>query len=84
MRTTIHLPDGLWQEAKAYGLSSGKPLIAVIENALPESLACQQRDRSPRSHVRLTTVFGQSFRPGVDLDDSAALSELMQANSDPA
>lgn len=84
MRTTIRLPDSLLQEAKAYAAHSGKTLTAVIEDALRESLARQHTVRSVRSQVTLTTVAGQGLQPGVDLDDSAALLQLMEEADDPA
>lgn len=84
MRTTIHLPDSLLQEAKVYAVHSGKTLTAVIEDALRESLA-RQRTRGPvRPPVQLTTVAGQGLQPGVDLDDSAALLQLMEETDAPA
>jgi hypothetical protein len=84
MRTTIRLPDSLLREAKAYAARSGKTLTAVIEDALRESLARQHADRPGRAPVKLTTVAGHGVQPGVDLDDSAALLELMEAPDDPA
>ena len=84
MRTTIRLPDDLLEEAKIYAARSGKTLTAVIEDALRESLARKQGGDAPKRPIRLTTVGGAGLRPGVDLDDSAALLELMEAPDDPA
>ena len=84
MRTTIRLPDDLLEEAKIYAARSGKTLTAVIEDALRESLARKQGRRAPKQPIRLTTVGGAGLQPGVDLDDSAALLELMEAPDDPA
>jgi hypothetical protein len=82
MRTTVRLPDALLQEAKTYAARSGKTLTSVIEDALRESLARQRAGRSVRSRVTLTTVKGQGLQPGVDLDDSAALLQLMEQPDD--
>lgn len=63
---------------------SGKTLTAVIEDALRESLARQHSDQPVRSPVKLTTVPGQGLQPGIDLDDSASLLQLMEESDDPS
>lgn len=77
MRTTIHLPDPLLDQARRRALETGTTLTAVIEDALRESLA-SKRTRKKASPVRLTTFGGKGLRPGVDLDDSAALLDVME------
>ena len=76
MRTTIHLPDDLLAQAKRAALESGTTLTAVIEEALRERLA--RRGNPVTAPVELTTFGGLGLQPGVDLDDSAALLELME------
>lgn len=82
MRTTIRLDDQLLMAAKQVALRQGKTLTALFEEALRELLARQERVR-PRARVRLTTVKGQGLLPGVDLDDSAALADLMEGPHGP-
>lgn len=77
MRTTIKIDDQLLAEAKAQAVRSGRTLNAVVEDALREALA--RRDRSgPRASVELPTFPGSRLRPGIDLDDSAALLDRME------
>ena len=76
MRTTIHLPDDLLAQAKRTALESGTTLTGVIEEALRERLA--RREAPAAGPVELTTFGGSGLQPGVDLDDSAALLELME------
>jgi hypothetical protein len=76
MRTTIRLDDQLLSEAKQLAARTGRSLTAVIEDALREMLSRQARV-AERPPVRLTVVSGKGLLPGVDLDDSAALLELM-------
>ncbi len=76
MRTTICLDDQLLAEAKRLAARTGRSLTAVIEDALRETLARQER-AAERLPVRLTTVSGKGLQPGVDLDDSASLLDLM-------
>jgi hypothetical protein len=82
MRTTINLDDALLTEAKQVAARTGRSLTAVVEDALRESL--RRRHRSVRRAVELP-VFGEGgTQPGVDLDDSAALLDLMEQADPPA
>ncbi len=82
MRTTIRLDDQLLTETKQLAARPGRSLTAVIEDALRETLSRQQQavERLP---VKLTTVSGNGLQPGVDLDDSAALLDLMGRSDGP-
>ncbi len=77
MRTTIRIDDTLLAEVKRLAARTGRSLTVVVEDALREVLS-RQADAAPRATVHLTTVGGQGLLPGVDLDDSAALLELME------
>ena len=80
MRTTIYIPDDLLAEAKKVAARSQRTLTAVIEDALRETLA--RRSQPNRSQVVRLTTFGKSGpKPGVDLDDTAALVDLMEESS---
>jgi hypothetical protein len=78
MRTTVRLNEKLLAEAKKYAAESGRTLTAVLEDALRETLA-RRRARLRAKPVRLRTVKGSGVRPGVDLDDSAALLDSMES-----
>ena len=75
-KTTIRLDDDLVAEVKEQAALRGLSLSSLIEEALREMLARQQRSEG-RPPVRLTTVSGYGLMPGVDLDDSAGLLQLM-------
>ena len=77
MRTTINLDDRLLAEAKQLAHRSGTTLTAVIEDALRERLARRSASRPDEPPFRLHTFAGNGLQPGVDLDDSAALRDLM-------
>lgn len=83
MRTTISLDDALLKDAKALANRTGRTLTAVIEDALREALSRVQND-GPVQPIVLPTFGGRGLQPGVDLDDSAALLELMEQNPGPA
>ncbi len=76
MRTTVRLNDPLLAEAKKYAVETGQTLTALIEDALRERLARRKRPVK-RRRVRLPTFPGGKLRPGVDLDDTSALLDLM-------
>lgn len=78
MRTTVRLDPHLLAEARKRAAATGTTLTAVFEQALRESLA--RRSLKPAARpLRLKTFKGSGLRPGVDLDDSAALLDLMDA-----
>jgi hypothetical protein len=74
MRTTIKIDDRLLVEAKTRAARSGRTLNEVVEDALREAFA--RRDGGGR-RVALPVHTGGRLMPGVDLDDSAALLDLM-------
>jgi predicted transcriptional regulator len=82
MRTTIRIDDQLLLEAKRLAARTGRTLTAVVEDALREVVA-RQETVGRRVPVRLTTAGAGGILPGVDLDDSAALLELMDRAHDP-
>lgn len=78
MRTTVRLDPQLLAEAKVRAAASGTTLTALLEQALRESLARREAKAAARP-LRLKTFKGGGLRPGVDLDDGAALLDLMDA-----
>ena len=75
MRTTVRLPDSLLRQAKRRAADTGKTLTALIEDGLRAILS-----RPPIGETRgpdLPSTGAGGLRPGVDLDSSAALYDLM-------
>jgi Bacterial antitoxin of type II TA system, VapB len=81
MRTTIRLDDHLLAEAKQRAARSGLTLTAVIEQALRESFS--RRERREQPPVKLPSWGEGWVLPGVDLDDSASLLDLMEREDAP-
>ena len=75
MRTTIHIDDQILRRVKEISARTGQTMTSVIEDALRQSL--MQGRPKPRKSIQLTTVGGKGLHPGVDLDDSASLLDLM-------
>ncbi len=76
MRTTVRLDESLLREAKEYAARSGRTLTSLIQEALRSFMRSGQR-RAPVTRPSLATFRGRGVQAGVDLDNSAALLDLM-------
>ena len=79
MRTTLRIDDSLLAAAKEHAARTGRTLTAVFEDAVRTFLTLQRQGQS-QPHVELTTYGDGGLLPGVDLDDSASLQELMDGS----
>lgn len=75
MRTTVRLDDNLLAAAKQRAAAEHRTLTSLIEDALRRMLARAPAKSSERFVVR--SFGGRGTLPGVDLDDSAGLRDLM-------
>jgi hypothetical protein len=74
MRTTIRLDDALLRQAKAAAAASGRSLNDLIVDAVRAALSARP---SPKRVAEIPTFRGRGLQPGVDLDNSAGLLQLM-------
>lgn len=78
MRTTMNLPDGLLEEAKAFAAATGRTMTSVVEEALRKLLDAEATETGQR---RITLPV--DGRPGgrflVDLEDKDALWAALDA-----
>jgi hypothetical protein len=80
MRTTIRLDETLLRRAKSMAAASGRSLNDFIADAVKAAVT----PRAGRSSAPTIPVYkGGHLLPGVDLDDSAGLVDLMD-RPDPA
>ncbi|WP_020396251.1 hypothetical protein [Thiolinea disciformis] len=77
MRTTIQLDDQLHDLARRYALTQNMTFTALLEQALREKLLTRRVKSSQRLPIKLKTVKGNGLRQGIDLDNNAALLDLM-------
>lgn len=78
MRTTIRLDDHLLDQARREAAARGLTVTALLEQGLRLVLA-RSKHASERRRVTLPVCqVGGGTRPGVDLDDSAALLDLLE------
>ena len=82
MRTTIRINDQLLREAKALAAQMDSSLTSLIEDGLRHTLAHQAAGKK-LDPVILHTVSGRGLKPGVDLDDSAKLLDLLEQTDVP-
>jgi hypothetical protein len=79
MRTTVRLDDALLDLARREGARRGVTLTALIAEGLRLVLARGSSPGPRRTKVTLpVSREGGGTRPGVDLDDSAALLDVME------
>lgn len=78
MRTTVRLDDKLLEEAKKEAARQRKTLTSFMDEAIRQALA-QSKQPVSRKRVRLpvSRATGGTL-PGVDLNDSASLLEVME------
>ena len=79
MRTTIYIRDDLIKEVKKLAADSHRTLTSIVEDALQETIS-RRKPQHSQNPVRLTTFGGNGLQPGVDLDDTASLTDLMEVS----
>jgi hypothetical protein len=80
MRALLDIDEGLLAAAEREATRRGQSLSALVTLALSAFVAPTPRTEcGPRGQVNLPTFLGKGLRPGVNLDDSAALLELMES-----
>lgn len=80
MRTTVRLDDDLLNQAKRYAAEHGTTLTAMLDQALREILS-RSEHRTRAEAVQLPSFEGNGLQPGVDLDNSESLLDLMDRQS---
>ena len=78
MRTTIDLDDNVMRELKKLAASTNRTLRAVIEDALRGELARRNRHTAEDETPSVVTYGGRGTLPGVNLNSSADLLDLME------
>ena len=78
MRTTVRLDDALLDQARREAQRRGETLTALIEKGLRLELA--HAKPAPQRPKVAIPVFrgGKGLQPGVDLNNSAALLDIME------
>jgi hypothetical protein len=77
MRTTIRIDDDLLKEARRVAVESGKTLTEVVEDSLRESFARRKPSAPTRAHIDLPVFRGSGLKPGINLDKTSELLDLL-------
>lgn len=75
MGSTIQLDDDLHATVKRLAAEHGRTMKAIVNDVLREALTRQFHPQRPR--LELPVFHGTGVLPGVDLENSAALLEIM-------
>ena len=74
MRTTIDIDDQLLLYAKHQAVEQGCTIKQIMEDALRDFFSHQTLEHKA---VSLTTFSGQGLKPGINLDNSQSLNDIM-------
>lgn len=77
MRTTVRLDDDLLARTKQHAAAKRSTFTQVVDEALRDLLRRHEVSAESR-RLPLPTFRGRGLQPGVDLNDSAALLDLME------
>lgn len=78
MRTTLAISDALLRRAREESVKRNCSLSEVVEDALRASLTARPKSGRLARMQPMKTFRGTGLQPGVDLDSSSALLELME------
>ena len=79
MRTTIRIKDDLLKRAKKRATDEGRTLTSLVEDGLTLILTSPKASRRKRVELPVSKASG-GVLPGVDLNRSSDLEEVMNAS----
>jgi hypothetical protein len=79
MRTTIRINDDLLKRAKKQAADEGRTLTSLVEDGLTLILSKPKTSRRKRVELPVSKATG-GVLPGVDLNRSSDLEEVMNAS----
>lgn len=80
MRITVRLDDDLLVRVRQHAAEERTTFTQIVDEALRDLLRRKGASAEER-RLPLPTFEGRGLQPGVDLDDSAALLDLMEGRS---
>jgi plasmid stability protein len=83
MRTTLRLDDELMSRAKVHAALHHRTLTSVVEEGIRHVLNANERGERRDEVMLPTSGWTGGVRAGVDLDDTAALLDLLDEDATP-
>lgn len=83
MATRLKINEELLAAAEQAALRRGQTLSAFVEQALRDAFTRASDGVTARERRELPTFRGRGLQPGVHLDDSSSLLELMEPSHAP-
>ena len=77
MRTTVRLSQPLFVDLKSLAAETGRSITAIIEDALRHVMSRRKLVLKKPKKLVLPTFKGKGALPGINLDNNAALLDLM-------
>ena len=74
MRTTLNIDEQILKIAKHRAMEQGVTLTQVVENALRDAIF---KKEGGTEEIQLITVNGPGVKPGIDLDHTSSLLDIM-------
>ena len=74
MRTTLNIDDQILSMAKHRAIEQGVPLTRIVENALRDVFLKTEENST---EIQLLTAKGPGVKPGIDLDHTSSLLDVM-------
>ncbi len=82
MRTTVRLNNSLLTKVKNLAAERGTTITALIDEGLRYVLSLQaKRSVTHRRYVKLKVIKGSGVREGVNLENNAALLNMMDSDT---
>jgi len=81
MLKTLNLDDNLLYEVEDFATRQGTSLNTLIENLMREMLQRYRQKPKKRKRIELPIFQGDGLQPGIDLNNSHALLDLMEVEN---
>lgn len=78
----VPINEQLLREVEVVAAKTGRTVPAVVEEALREAISRRQ-PAAPRRRLKLPTFDSGGLMPGVDIDNSASLLDVMEEGDAP-
>jgi hypothetical protein len=83
MRTTLDLDDELLKQVRQIAARTNRTMTSIVEDALRTALNRRSEEKRRKVELPVSKRRG-GLRPGIDIDNTAALLDILDAQDDAA